>query len=211
MLKDGWILHGINKSSFSCRGNITSQALIAEQEHVNIGHLALESTIAKIRAIYWIIGVRKIVKEVINRCRLCKEKFKMLSSQKMSPLPIERLKPSPPFQNVGLDYFGPFEVKGEVQKRTRGKAYGLLFACDSSRAVHAEICQNFSTDAFLQALRRFSCIRGWPKKIHGDNGSQLEGASNELKKVVRDLSWEEVQVFGHKFDTEWSFCQADAP
>ena len=36
--------------------------LIAEQEHVNVGHLALESTIAKIRAKYWIIGVRKIVK-----------------------------------------------------------------------------------------------------------------------------------------------------
>ena len=134
-----------------------------------------------------------------------------MSSQKMSPLPIERLKPSPPFQNVGLDYFGPFEVKGEVQKRTRGKAYGLIFVCDSSRALHTEICQNFSKDAFLQALRRFSCIRGWPKKIHSDNGSQLPGASNELKRVVRDLSWEEVQIFGHKFDTVWSFCQEDAP
>ena len=100
---------------------------------------------------------------------------------------------------MGLDYFGPFEVKGEDQKRTRGECYGLLFACDSSRAVHAEIVQNYSTDAFLQALRRFACIRRWPRKIHSDNGTQLVGAANELKRVIRDLNWEEVHVFGHKF------------
>ena len=98
-------------------------------------------------------------------------KFKKLASQIMSPLPVERLKPTPPFQNVRLDYFGPIEVKGEIQKRIQGKAYGLLFVDDVSRAVYAEIVQNLSTDSFLQALRRFACMRGWPKKIHSDNGT----------------------------------------
>ena len=129
----------------------------------------------------------------------------------MSPLPIERLKPTPPFQNVGLDYFGPFEVKGEVQKRIRGKGYGILLVCDSSRAVHAEIAQDFSTDAFLQVLRRFGCMRGWPKRIHSDNGTQLVGATKELSSVISNLSWNEVEKFGHKFGTNWSFCPPDAP
>ena len=155
--------------------------LVAEKAHVDSGHLALEATIARIRTKYWIVGVRRLVRSIIGRCKLCKLKFKKFQSQRMSTLPIERLKPSPPFQNIGLDYFGPFEIKGEVQKRVRGKCYGILFACDSSRAVHAEIAQNYSTDAFLQALRKYASIRGWPKSIHSDNGSQLVGASNELK------------------------------
>ena len=185
--------------------------LIVEEEHNHIGHLAAESTIARVRSKYWIIGIRRTVNSVINECRKCKEKFKKLAVQKMSPLPVERLKPSPPFQNIGVDYFGPFEIKGEVQKRVRGKCYGVLFVCDSSRAVHADIAQNFSTEAFLQVLRRFGCLRGWPRKIHSDNGTQLVGAANQLKNAIQGLNWDEIQKYGHKFQTEWSFNPADAP
>ena len=185
--------------------------LIAEKAHIDSGHLAVESTIARIRSKYWIIGVRRMVRSIIGRCKLCKLRFKKLETQRMSTLPIERIKPSPPFQNIGLDYFGPFEVKGEVQKRVRGKCYGILFVCDSSRAVHAEIAQDFSTDAFLQALRRFACIRGWPEKIHSDNGTQLVGAANELKKTIASLDWEELRLYGHAAGTTWTFCPADAP
>ena len=185
--------------------------LIAERSHRESGHLGVESTVAMIRSKYWIVGVRRIVRSIIGRCKSCKLKFKRMSSQRMSPLPIERIKPSPAFQNVGLDYFGPFEVKGEIQKRVRGKCYGVLFACDSSRAVHVDIVQNYTTDAFLQALRRFASIRGWPKRIHSDNGTQLVGASNELTKVVSGLDWKSLESYGHKFKTIWSFCPADAP
>ena len=82
----------------------------------------------------------------------------------MSPLPVERLKPSPPFMYVGVDYFGPFEIKGEVQQRVRGKAYGVIITCFSSRAVYADCAR----DAFLQVLRRFASFRGWPSKIYSE-------------------------------------------
>ena len=207
-----WIYSTWNREKFILLpANHRFSRLVAEMGHIESGHLAVESTVARIRSKYWIMGVRKIVKSIIGRCRTCKLKFKMLAAQRMSPLPVERIKPSPPFQNVGLDYFGPFEVKGEVQKRVRGKCYGVLFTCDSSRAVHADIVQNYSTDAFLQALRRFASIRGWPQRIHSDNGTQLAGAATELKKMVADLGWEAVETYGHKFNTIWSFCPADAP
>ena len=185
--------------------------LIAEKAHVDSGHLAVEATIAMIRSKYWIVGVRRMVRSIIGRCKHCKLKFKKLHSQKMSSLPIERLKPSPPFQNIGLDYFGPFEIVGEVQKRVRGKGYGLLFVDDASRAVHAEVAQNYSTDAFLQALRRFASIRGWPQSIHSDNGTQLVGAANELKKTIASLNVEEVKSCGPASEISWSFSPADAP
>ena len=56
----------------------------------------------------------------------------------MSPLPIERLKPSPPWSSISLDYFGPLNVKGEVNKRAIGKGYGLIFNCLQIRTVHIE-------------------------------------------------------------------------
>jgi hypothetical protein len=130
--------------------------VITLQEHEAIGHLAAESTIAKIRSKYWILGVRKLVNSIISKCRICKEKFKKLASQRMSPLPVERIRPSPPFQNVGVDYFGPKIIKGEVQKRICDKCYRLIFACDSSRAVHVDVVQNYSTDAFLEKIRMYA-------------------------------------------------------
>ena len=124
---------------------------------------------------------------------------------------MERIKPSPAFTNIGVDYFGPYATKGEVQKRTRGKGYGIIFSCDVSRAVHLDIVPDYSTTSSLQALRRFASIRGWPSKIHSDPGSQLCAASNELKRVVRDLDWDEIQQYGHRKGTTWSFSPADAP
>ena len=185
--------------------------LIALYEHNAIGHLGTESTIAKIRSKYWIVGIRKIVNSIVSKCVKCKRKFKRLAEQKMSTLPLERIKPSPAFQNVGIDYFGPYATRGEVQKRTRGKAYGIIFSCDVSRAVHLDIVPDYSTASFLQALRRFSSIRGWPQKIHSDRGSQLSAASAELRKVMKGLDWEEIQRYGHQQGNTWSFSPADAP
>ena len=107
--------------------------------------------------------MRRLVRSIVGGCKVCKLKFKRMQAQRMYPLPIERIKPSPSFLNIGLDYFGPFEIKGGVQKRVRGKYYGILFVCDSTRAVHAELAQNYSTDAFIQALRIFAAIRGQEK------------------------------------------------
>ena len=91
----------------------------------------------------------------------------------MCPLPEERLKPSLPFYYyIVIDYFGPFTIRGEVQKRVRGKAYGVILTCMTSRAVHVDIENDLSTDRFLQLLRRYASIRGWPKKVYSDNATQ---------------------------------------
>ena len=186
--------------------------LIAKYEHEKIGHLAEAATISKIRSKYWIIGITKIVKQLINRCVDCKKKNKKREQQIMSPLPVERLKPTPAFLNVGVDYFGPFTIKGEVQKRTRGKAFGVIFTCLCSRVIHADITNNYSTHAFLLAYQRFIDIRGRPEKIFSDRGSNLVGASNELKEVIQGLDWETIQEYGHiKGGTVWEFSPGDSP
>ena len=145
--------------------------LIAESDHAKGGHLGVSSTVAKIRSRFWIINVQKIVKSICNKCIKCRKKFKMLCGEAMKDLPVERLQPSPPFTNVGVDFFGPFTIKGEVQKRTRGKCFGVIFTCFACRAVYVDVSSDYSTDSFLQVLRRFASVRGWPRKVTMEHSS----------------------------------------
>ena len=184
--------------------------LIAEQAHRKGGHKGITSTIAAIRREYWIIKVRSLVGNIINKCILCRIRTQKLCEQVMSSLPIERLKPSPPFYHTSVDYFGPFTIRGEVQKRTRGKAYGVIFTCFTTRAVYVDVSHDYSTDAFLQVLRRFACIRGWPKTFYSDRGTQLVSASKELRGVVSNLDESEIREFNAYRGTSWEFSTPGA-
>ena len=107
----------------------------------------------------------------------------------------DHIKPAPASDATALDFFGPFKIKGEVQKRTAGKAYGLIFNCLATRAVHVDVSPDFA-EKFLMALRRFVSIRGYPSKLYSDNGAQFVAANKELKKVVKDLDSKSLQQFG---------------
>lgn len=78
----------------------------------------------------------------------------------MSNLSLEQLQQSPSFSNMGVDFFGPFIIRGEVQKRVCGKCYGVFFVCFASRAVHVDVSKDYSTDSFLQVMMQFASIRG---------------------------------------------------
>ena len=95
-----------------------------------------------------------------------------------------RLKAAPSFNHVMLDWFGPYMVRGEVQKRTSAKAYVLRFTDLAMRAVHIEAVFGYDTSNFLMALIRFASIRGWKEKIYSDPGSQLVGAEREAWKKI---------------------------
>lgn len=149
------------------------------------GHCGVSATVSKIRVKYWIIGVHKLVKSIKFNCVTCKKLDKELAKQQMGRLPIERLKPSPPWYNCGVDLFGPFQIRDAVKKRTTGKAYGVIFTCMSSRAVHVDVAADYSTEKFLMVLRRFVSLRGYPRKLLSDNGPQLVKANQELNKMTK--------------------------
>lgn len=124
---------------------------------------------------------------------------------------MDRLKPTPAWYATALDFFGPFKIKDEVKKRTTGKAYGIIFNCLASRAVHVEISPDYSTEKFLRALRRFVSIRGYPSKLYSDNGSQLVAANVELRSVIQGLDQKSLKDFGVTQGLQWFFSSADAP
>ena len=96
----------------------------------------------------------------------------------MADLLRDRIIPDePPFTNVGLDYFGPFEIK---RGRTLIKRYGVNFTCLALRAIHIEVASSIDTDSCIHALRRFIARRGQVQVIRSDNGTNFVGAEKEL-------------------------------
>ena len=207
-----WMQMTWNKQQFTLLPkNHRVTDLIIAYMHRKGGHLGSAPTVATIRSKFWVIGVTKLVNALVRKCVLCAIKYKRMAGQIMSPLPVERLKPSPAFLYIAVDYFGPFVIKGEVQKRVRGKAYGVIITCMNSRAVYVDIAPDYSTDTFLQLFRRHASIRGWPQSVFSDNGSQLVSASKELKDAISSLDWKQIQQYGHKQGFKWTFSPADAP
>ena len=75
------------------------------------------------------------------------------------------------------------------------KKYGQLFTCMASRAVHIEMLDDMSTDAFINALRCFIALRGKVRQLCSDRGTNFVGAENELKKALLEVKEEKVKAF----------------
>ena len=83
----------------------------------------------------------------------------------MGKLPLERLKPAPPFYHSMIDMFGPYLVKGEVNKRSNMKVYGVIITDLLTRAVYIDLAADYSTDKFLMVNQRFTAMHGCPSVI----------------------------------------------
>ena len=128
------------------------------QAHKDTIHRSRDFTLARFRQKFWILQGSKIANSIVNNCQLCKLRKPILLNQKMGSLPKERTLPAPPFTYCMVDYFGPYSVCGEVQKRITGKSWGVIFTDMVSRAVFIEAVFECNTDAFLIALDKFASV-----------------------------------------------------
>lgn len=111
----------------------------------------------------------------------CRKLREPLEYQKLSDFIKDRLEPGPPFTNVGLDVFGPWNI---VTRRTRGgsaqsKRWAVLFSCLTTQAVHIKLIAEISSSAFINALHRFISIRGEVKLYKSDRGTNFVGATED--------------------------------
>ena len=185
--------------------------LLMKESHEHSGHRGRDATVAKFRTRFWTSHATKISKSVCSRCQKCKLTKARQMEQIMGQMPPDRLIPSPPFSSVMVDLFGPYAVRGEVQKRVSGKAWGVIFTDLCCRAVHIEITFGFDTQSFMLAFSRFVALRGCPSVIYSDPGSQLVGASAEITQAWRALDKETLQQRGAEFGMEWRFGPTDSP
>ena len=177
--------------------------LIARYYHGISGHSGLEHTLSLVREKYWIIKARGLLRRILSSCFDCRKRQAAVGQQKMASLPADRVIPfEPPFSYVGVDCFGPLEVR---RGRSSVKRYGVLFTCMTARAIHVEIAYSLDTDSFLNALRRFIARRGEPKQIRSDNGGNFVKGEKDLREAIRQWNQEKIHAFLLQKDIKWIF------
>ncbi|XP_042876990.1 uncharacterized protein K02A2.6-like [Penaeus japonicus] len=207
-----WLKNNWNRDNFIFlpKDHLLSRLIVTELHNVN--HEGIETTLAKLLSKFWLPGARRLIKSVKGKCVKCRRFDKNLQEQCMGQVIEGRLKPSAPFYHTATDLFGPFAIRDSVKRRTHGKCFGVIFTCLSSRAVHLDIVENYSTEAFIGAIQRFVSIRGYPYSIHSDNGTQMVAANKELIKISRELDKRHIVRSMSNKGVEWSFNRSsDAP
>ncbi|XP_052062914.1 uncharacterized protein LOC127702663 [Mytilus californianus] len=182
--------------------------LLVRHYHDKIKHQGRHFTDGAIRSAgFWIVGAKRLISSIIHKCVTCRKLRGKTEYQIMSDLPEDRLEPSPPFTNVGIDTFGPWTI---VSRKTRGgyansKRWAILFTCLVTRAIHIELIEEMSSSAFINAVRRFAAIRGQVKIFRSDRGTNFIGAIDDLKIDSINVEDGPFKNFLYNSGTTWIF------
>ncbi|MCP3663853.1 MAG: transposase family protein, partial [Gammaproteobacteria bacterium] len=156
--------------------------LVVRDHHKELQHAGVESTLASVRQEYWIPKGRTAVRKIIRGCFGCKRfRSKPYQLPPMPALPSKRVLHFQPFQNIGLDYFGPISISTLAGLK---KIWICLFTCCVTRAIHLELVSDMSSLQFLNCFRRFIARRGKPVSIISDNAPQFV-----LMDEMMDSTW----------------------
>lgn len=86
--------------------------------------------------------------------------------------------------HVGVEYFGPFEVKRACNME---KWYGVLFTCFALNVVHIEVAHSLDNLLCINAIRRFICRRGQVSTLRSDSGTNFIGTKRELREALKEI------------------------
>lgn len=177
--------------------------VIIRKIHQDTGHSGRNYTLSRLRQQYWVPRANAAIRKQISKCVVCRRLSGRAGEQQMADLPVERTTPDqPPFTNVGVDFFGPFEVKSG---RKTLKRYGVIFTCLTIRAIHLEVAHTMDTHSCINAIRRFMARRGQVKFMRSDNGTNLVRAERELREAVQELENAHIKDFLLKKGITWAF------
>jgi hypothetical protein len=189
--------------------------LIVIDVHIKNQHCGAQILLSEFRMRFWTPQIRNLIRNTLyfDRRRKCLPCFafqaKPYDPPPEPPLPIERMQAGAAFQNVGIDFFGPFYCRTGSEAK---KAYGCIFACFVTRAVHLEVITDMTADRFLLALRRFISRRGTPRFILSDNAPQFKLAAELIQKQWwRVTADDQVKEFLVVKGIKWNFITTYAP
>ncbi|KAL7845029.1 hypothetical protein SRHO_G00235690 [Serrasalmus rhombeus] len=172
-------------------------ALLIKHHHERVLHQGRGMTMNALRSNgIWILGCSKAVSSHVYKCTTCRKFRRSPEQQRMADLPEDRMETTPPFTYCGMDCFGPFYIK---EGRKELKRYGLLLTCMCSRAVHIEMFDDLTTDAFINALCSFIAICGTVRQIRCDQGTNFVGARREFAEALKEEDQEKLKELGCEF------------
>ena len=177
-------------------------AILFRYYHLLLGHCGPSTLLTHAANLYHVLGGRTLSKAVCRKCITCRKQAARASSQLLGQLPPVRVEPQYVFLHTGMDFCGPFLVRqGYTRKPVEIKVYLAIFICMVTKAVHLEVVSDLKTPAFIASLDRFVARRGLPLHLYSDNGSNYNGAKNQLFYFYKMLSSTSTQdaIHGYVF------------
>lgn len=174
---------------------------LIEQEHIVNKHAGTFTLLIILRKRFWILKGKRTIHSVIRECLACKKQRVKNLEVPFPPLPKDRTKISAVFEVCGVDLAGPLMTK------SKEKVWVVLFSCAVFRAVHLELIPSLSTNALIQAIRRFIARRGRVSIFYSDNGTNFTGLNTALKQV----DWNKIQEKFQVNEIRWKFNPPSAP
>ena len=168
--------------------------LIVEDSHINNEHpVGISMMKAQIQNLYAIVGLGTLCKQIQSGCKFCRATKGKVLFQKMAPLPEQRIgNKLKPFDQVGMDFAGPFELK-VGRGKPRKKVYVLVLTCMVTRGVHFETTGGMETQDVINAISRFTDMRGVPDTITSDNQTSFRKSDKEITQWYSSIDWDKVR------------------
>lgn len=160
---------------------------IIRRQHLSLYHGGCQVTERVLREKYWIVGGRNAIRHEIYKCTVCKRLKKQVGNQQMAPLIDTRVLPvNQAFTHISVDYCGPFDVRRFVGRcNTTIKVWVAVFICMATRAIHLQVVNDLTTDAFIDAYLLMAARRGHPRSITADNAKCFRGAERKMIEIAR--------------------------
>ncbi|XP_062539147.1 uncharacterized protein LOC134207441 [Armigeres subalbatus] len=98
----------------------------------------------------------------------------------MGSLPAVRVTQSYTFENVGIDFPGPFYLQ-RPSPRSSLKSYVAVFACMATKASYLELVCELMAASYGCFIAR----HGRPQHIYCDNATNFVGAGREIRNLFR--------------------------
>ncbi|GBM39368.1 hypothetical protein AVEN_55117-1, partial [Araneus ventricosus] len=186
--------------------------LLFEHLHKKFLHIGAQGLVHQIRLQYWPINGKGIARKIFHDCTGCFRQRPRVIEQLMGNLPAERVSPSAPFLNSGVDFCGPFQIKFKNQRKgIYSKVYAAIFVCLATKAIHLETVTDLTTEAFIAALKRLYARRGRIATLMSDNASNFKGAElNRLKKLTCQTN-ETLANYLSSEAIQWKFIPPRSP
>ena len=168
-------------------------------------HRSDVETLAKSRTSVWIVKGKNLAKKICSQCKICTKLRKKMETQQMAELKEESSKICPPWTYICLDYAGPVIIKGEVNSRSRGKAWVLVYTCRSTKAVCLLATAGYSTSHFLARHEEYVARKGKPRSVTTDRGTQLVKGGIVLAEKEKPSNWNWAEVVKKNSVSNWEF------
>lgn len=158
--------------------------------HINNKHLFVNNVMALLKSRFFLQHAKSTIKSIIKRnCSHCIRYKAKPQFPLMGDLPVERLGiHTPAFSFVIIDLAGPIQVS--VNHRSTANRYIFVYSCLTTRAIHLELIESLETNATLMALQICINLRGTPRTIVTDRGTNFVGTKNHLEKTLN--SWNQI-------------------